>query len=268
MFDESCSKRAPVKASGLSARSAGMNMSRSGEPARREVALDIDPVRRRLYPQEAYVVPPSAVEILLVRHGTAAPYDPSSPHALVEGRADPALCVEGEHQAVQLAKRLAHERIDAIYVTPLRRTVQTAAPLAARLDIVPVVVPDLIEVQLGEWERGVIRQRVAERHPVVAEMVRAERWDVIPGAETNESLRARVSRGLHEIYERHVGGRVLAVVHDGVIGAALSIATGATPFSFHGSANGSISSLVIDGDNWRLRRFNDTAHQEVARYGS
>lgn len=262
MLDESRRLGEFTRPGRSSVRSADGSMSR-----RAESMLDAAPACRQLYPQEAYAIPESAAEILLVRHGTSAPYDPYHPHVLVEGRADPPLSAEGEHQAVQLAERLAHERIDAIYVTPLRRTVQTAAPLADRLNIVPIVAPDLIEVQLGEWEGGIIRRRVAEGDPLVAQMIRAERWDVIPGAEPNESLEARVLRGLREIYRRHAGGRVLAVVHDGVIGAALSIATGATPFSFHGSGNGSISSLVIDGDDWRLHRFNEITHQQSSKDG-
>ena len=47
-----------------------------------------------------------------------------------------------------------HEPIDAIYVTTLRRTHETAAPLAARLGITPIEEPDLREVFLGEWEGG------------------------------------------------------------------------------------------------------------------
>ena len=37
-------------------------------------------------------------------------------------------------------------------MTTLRRTHETAAPLAARLGLTPIVEPDLREVHLGEWE--------------------------------------------------------------------------------------------------------------------
>jgi probable phosphoglycerate mutase len=50
-------------------------------------------------------------------------------------------------------------------------------------------------------------------------------------------------------------------VHGGVIGQALSIATGAGVFEFSAADNGSISEIVVVGDGaWRVRRFNDTAH--------
>ena len=62
-----------------------------------------------------------------------------APFPLVDGRSDPALAPEGREQAERVAARLAAAGIDAIYVTTLRRTAETAAPLATRLGLVPAV---------------------------------------------------------------------------------------------------------------------------------
>ncbi len=58
------------------------------------------------------------------------------PFPLVDGHADPELADNGREQAQRLAQRLAKVPIDALYVTSLCRTAQTAAPLAgaARAD--------------------------------------------------------------------------------------------------------------------------------------
>ena len=56
------------------------------------------------------------------------------------------------------------------------------------LGLEPVVVPELREVSLGEWEGGEFRIRMAEGDPVALQAVAEERWEVIPGAETMESL--------------------------------------------------------------------------------
>ena len=56
-----------------------------------------------------------------------------------EGERDPDLTGEGQRQAALLADRLAPERPAAIYVSDYRRTRQTAAPLAARLGLTPIV---------------------------------------------------------------------------------------------------------------------------------
>ena len=145
------------------------------------------------YRQTRFRRPPGSTELLLVRHGESEPMVPGMPFPRVDGHGDPALAPEGERQAELLADRLAGHAIDAIYVTTLRRTVQTAAPLAARLGIEPRVEPDLREVHLGEWEGEVYRQRVAEGHPLAMQMLIEQRWDVIPGAESAESLRERAA---------------------------------------------------------------------------
>ncbi|MFC3118092.1 histidine phosphatase family protein [Jhaorihella thermophila] len=67
---------------------------------------------------------------------------------------------------------------------------------------------------------------------------------------------------LFRMAARHADQRVAAFVHGGVIGAALSLATGARPFAFLGAANGSISRLVIHGTTMSLRSYNDCAHLE------
>src|SRR5262249_57960330 len=106
----------------------------------------------------------------------------------VVGPADPGLTPGGREQAALLAGRLATTRIDAIYVSTLRRTAQTAAPLAARLGLAPRVEPGLREVHLGDWEGGEYRQRVAERDPVVRQVFEQERWEGIPGAQPSPAL--------------------------------------------------------------------------------
>jgi probable phosphoglycerate mutase len=213
------------------------------------------------YRQARFRKPPGSTEILLVRHGESEPMVPGRPFPLVGGHGDPALAPDGEAQAERVGTRLASQRIDAIYVTTLRRTVQTAAPLAARLGITPIVEPDLREVYLGEWEGELFRQRVAEGHPIALQMAAEERWDVIPGGEPKDAFLARVRGALQRIAAAHVDQRVAVFTHGGVIGQLLSYAVGTDRgFAFVGADNGSISQLVLHGDRWILRRFNDTAH--------
>lgn len=204
---------------------------------------------------------PGSTELILVRHGESEPAVPGRPFASVDGQGDPALAPEGAAQAAAVADRLADQQLDAIYVTNLRRTAETAAPLAARLGMAPAVEPWLREVHLGEWEGGVFRQRMAEGDPLGARMMAEERWDVIPGAEASEVFSQRVREALVRIVTAHPDERVAVFTHGGVIGELLRQATGSSRgFAFVGSDNGSISHLVADGERWVLRRFNDTSH--------
>jgi len=207
-----------------------------------------------------FVAPPGSTTILLVRHGESAPFVEGEPFALVDGHADPALFVDGEEQARRVGERLSREPIDAIYVTPLQRTAQTAAPLATALGLEPRVEPDLREVNLGEWEGGGLRKHASDGHPLIAQIFAEQRWDVVPGAEPGDAFDARVRAGVERIAAAHPDEIVAAFVHGGVIGSVLAQATGASGLAFAGADNGSISEVVVIGERWAVRRFNDTAH--------
>jgi probable phosphoglycerate mutase len=211
--------------------------------------------------QVRFEAPAAATEIVLVRHGETIAFDPGAPFPLLDGHGDPELRPEGREQAAKVAERLATAgRIHAIYVTSLRRTSETAAPLAARLGLEPIVETRLREVRLGEWEGGLYRLKVISADPVAMEMISRERWDVVPGAESNEAFAKRVAGAITDIAARHPGERVVVVTHGGTIGMILSLASGARPFAFVGSDNGALSTIVVSGEQWYVRGFNDVTH--------
>ena len=214
------------------------------------------------YRQNRFQLPPDAAELLLIRHGESEPASIDTPFPLVDGRSDPALSPEGREQAQQVAARLAAAGIGAIYVTTLRRTAETAAPLAAGLGLAPVVEAGLREVGLGDWEGGLFRKMVAEGHPTAMQMWAQETFEVIPGAEPSGEFADRVREALTRIAAAHSGQRVAIFTHGGVIGRALAQATGSRPFAFITSDNASISRLVVTGQRWIVRGFNETAHLE------
>ncbi len=216
----------------------------------------------REFRQPRFVPPAGACEILLVRHGESAPLQEGGTFPLVGGHSDPPLAPDGQVQATAVADRLVAtgERIVAIYVTTLTRTHQTAAPLAERLGLEPIVEADLREVFLGDWEGGEFRHRVADEDPIAVKMFETGRWDVIPNGEPSVDFDARVRAGVERIAAAHAGELVVAVVHGGVIGQIMNIAAGTTGFGFGGADNASISHIVIEADRWRVRCFNDTSH--------
>jgi probable phosphoglycerate mutase len=214
------------------------------------------------YSQKAFLRPPGATEIVLIRHGASADAIPGERFPLVDGHGDPPLSPVGERQAAAVAERLAAERIDALFVTGLARTLQTAEPLAARTGLEPGVVPTLREVRLGEWEGGEFRIRVQRGDPLAVRCVTEERWDVIPGAESMDELAERVRAGVESIAEQTgPDATAAAVLHGGVIGEVCRQATDSRPFAFVHSDNCSLSRLVVLPDGrWLLRTFNDVAH--------
>jgi probable phosphoglycerate mutase len=214
------------------------------------------------YPQRAWALPDNATEVLLVRHGASQDAVPGESFEMVEGHADPALSPIGEQQAALVGARLAADPPDTLFVTSLRRTVQTAAPLVAATRLEPTVIPELSEVHLGDWEGGELRIRTAHGDPLVRTIFEEQRWDVIPGAEPMEEFEERTRRGLLRVVELTGPGRVAAaVVHGGVIGELARQATGAPALAFVHAENTSITRIVVFADGrWLLRSFNDTSH--------
>jgi probable phosphoglycerate mutase len=200
---------------------------------------------------------------MLVRHGSSARYQADAPFPLLGGQSDPPLAPQGSEQARLVAHHLGGEPIAAVFVTPLRRTAQTAAPLADRLGVAPIVVPELREVHLGEWETGGgFGVSSLERDAVRQRVLEEEEWGLIPGAETVHRLGQRVALGL-ESAARQIGPDAagVAIVHGGVITEACHQITASRPFAFFGPENASITRVVRYGNGrWVLRSFNETRH--------
>ena len=60
------------------------------------------------------------------------------------------------------ASRLADDAIAAVYCSPMRRTIETAALIAEAHKLAPVTRPGLREIDHGHWE-GLTRQEVEQR---------------------------------------------------------------------------------------------------------
>lgn len=220
---------------------------------------------RDSFEQSPYELPPGSTEVVLVRHGASEAAVVGSRFPLVDGHSDPALSDAGKAQAESVPARLAGEEISGLFVSSLRRTQETAAPLAAALGLEPVVIRDLREVYLGDFEGGEYRIRAGRGDPIIQQVFAEERWDAIPNGESWQDFGARVSAGIAQIVAA-VGPETtaVAVVHGAVIGQLCRQATESRPFAFVHSDNCSVSRLVVLADGrWLLRSFNDISHLDV-----
>jgi 2,3-bisphosphoglycerate-dependent phosphoglycerate mutase len=217
------------------------------------------------FEQRRYAPPPDSVEVVLVRHGASEAVLPGKRFPMVDGHGDPALSPVGQGQARSVAVALGSGSFARLFASNLRRTQETAAPLAEALGLEVAILPDLREVNLGELEGGEYRIKVAEGDPLVAEIARQERWDVIPGAESPEQVSGRLRAAIAEIVAAvPAGTTAVAFVHAAVIGDLCALATGSRPFAFLNADNGSISSIVVHADgSWLLRSFNETRHLDA-----
>jgi len=126
----------------------------------------------------------------------------------------------GRQQAEALAERLKHLPIAAIYVSPLERTRETAAPLAHELGLEPQPRDGLLEVEYGEWTgRSLEELAKLDEWKIVAAFPSGMRF---PGGETLRAMQARVVDELQDIAARHPRDIVAVFAHADVIKAALA----------------------------------------------
>lgn len=138
-------------------------------------------------------------------------------------RIDMELSPRGHEQAHALADYLHAQPIDALYVSPMKRAQQTLAPLTARKGHPPAVMPDLREVDFGDWT-GLNWEEVATKFRISAfDWLDKMEEAAIPGGESAQQLRARVQPCVEKILQNHPGKNVAVVCHGGIVRMMLAI---------------------------------------------
>ena len=181
------------------------------------------PSTASLNPQPSALNPrpavPSATRLLLIRHAEVeARYQ-----RVFGGRIDMALSPRGHEQAAALARYLHRKPLSAIYASPMKRVQQTLAPLLVNGAPQPVILPDLREVDFGDWT-GLAWDEVQARFGVspFAWLEQLE-CDGIANAESGETLRDRVEPCLRQILADHAAQPVVIACHGGIIRVLLAI---------------------------------------------
>ena len=149
------------------------------------------------------------MDLLLIRH--------AEPERIVdaEGPADPPLQARGLAQAEHLAAWLADETIDAVWSSPMRRALETAAPVASTHGVEVVVDDELAEFDREATSYIPIEELKATNDERWIAMVegRLEDWEG-----NAELFRAAVVGAVERVIAANAGPRVVAVVcHGGVI---------------------------------------------------
>ena len=123
----------------------------------------------------------------------------------------------------------------AVWVTSnLARTRQTAAAILAAAAgshgaVEPIVVPDLAEQHLGDWQGLERRAFYAERKIGTHTLWFAPASERPPGGESFDDMAARVFPAVAKLNQEFRGRDIVAVTHGGTIRAALALALGIEP---------------------------------------
>lgn len=194
--------------------------------------------------------------ILLARHGESD----WNRDQRWQGHADRPLTELGRRQARELAERLAHTDLDAVYSSDLRRAQETAEIVGRTHGLDVKTMPALREVDVGSWS-GLTRAEAEQRYPegYLRWLAGEEGWD---DGETYDELGARVVGAVREIAADHPGERVLVLAHGGSIRAVHAAALGVDVHTYRRlqrvEPNASLSAVCIeDGRLTELCRTED-----------
>jgi len=209
----------------------------------------------------------TAAELFIVRHADAIPdEDEIIPSGIYD---DLPLSRTGRNQAQALAERLSGLSFNAMYSSPLRRCLETAAPLAEHLGITPIIAEGLKEIKLGNirplpndgQDLAALTKALQERQlDIVRVAGETGHWDAIPDSEQSIAFRKRVVETLDEIASKHIGQRIIAFAHGGVINAYIAEVLGLQKDFFFPAANTSITIVRASYKHRVLYVLNDIGH--------
>ena len=202
--------------------------------------------------------------VFMVRHGATV----LSAEDRFAGATDVELSEEGREQARRLAERLNHEKIAAVYASPLGRTVETARILAAPHDLQVQTCDGFREISHGHWE-GMKQRDVEEKFPhEMAEWEKDPYTFAPPGGESGLAVTARALPALIDLVREHAGENILVVSHKATIRLLLSSLLGFDPRRYRDNLDQKPAALNIvyfrDPTRARLTLFNETSHYDKA----
>ena len=148
-----------------------------------------------------------------------------------------------------MAAFLGPEKIDALYMSPQQRAIETAAPLAEVSGQTPNIVDGIAEYDLG--------------HPTYipgeesGPLTRSE-LDRLTTLLTGTSFQTRVHRSIGKIIADHPGETVAAVCHGGVISSVLADLLGVDPINYFNTNYTSVTRILASTNGRRsMASFNE-----------
>lgn len=195
--------------------------------------------------------------LLLIRHGRTA----ANAQKRFVGRQDVPLDQEGRAQAARLGERLRALPRSALYSSPLSRAVETARALGE-----PGTLPDLMELDQGEWEGRLGHEVMREYPDFFAQWVQDPSSLRVPGGETLAECQARAVAAVEALARRHgPGAPVVVVTHQMVLHTLVLHAQGRSLRELRSlkQGNTALNLLGWRADGWAVGVLNDTEHLVV-----
>ena len=163
--------------------------------------------------------PDTLTRLLLVRHAEVE----TRYHRIFGGKIDMNLSPRGHEQARLLAKFLHAKKLEAVYASPMKRVQQTLTPFLNNGAPSQTIVPDLREVDFGDWT-GLNWEQVCEKFKLLThEWLGHIERGIMPNGENGRQFRGRIEPCLRKIIKDHPGQTVGIFCHGAVIRMMLAI---------------------------------------------
>lgn len=149
--------------------------------------------------------------LILLRHGVTASTERKAFSG--SGGTDPGLTETGRAQAERAAFWIARlGGVDAVISSPMRRTQETAAAVAAELGLVVELEAGLAETAFGEWD-GFTFAEIQKKWPVEITEWLGSTAVAPPGGEAFDIVDERVTAARDRLLQTYAGKTVVAVSH-------------------------------------------------------
>ncbi|MDD4844588.1 MAG: histidine phosphatase family protein [Anaerotignum sp.] len=184
-----------------------------------------------------------------------------------QGWTDIELSDEGKLQAELLAKRFHYMHLDAIYVSPLKRAIATAEPIATEKGLPLILDEHFKEINFGEWEGHTVPELTEKYGKPYTDFFDNPFEHTMPGEGSFHKVAERAMAGFEEIIKKHRGERIAIVSHGGLLRVFMIKLLGLDLNMYRRMwlTNTSISMIDITlDDNKFLMTLNDKAHLEMA----
>ena len=199
----------------------------------------------------------------LIRHGETG----WNKAGRYQGRTNIDLNAEGREQARLLGERFRFLPLDALYVSPLNRAVETANEVARTTGITPVTDEHFIEINFGEWEGHTIEELSEKFGSAYTDFFKDPFDHPVPGEGSFQNAMDRAIEGFNILAKRHQGQNVAIISHGGLLRVMLVglLEMGDAFYRKTWMTNTSVTMLDVMPDGRKLlMTLNDKAHLEMA----
>ncbi|AJQ28652.1 alpha-ribazole phosphatase [Pelosinus fermentans] len=160
--------------------------------------------------------------VIFVRHGQTS----WNQEGKYQGHSDISLNERGIRQGNLVAKRLANEKISAIYSSDLLRAQQTAEAIADYHGLPVITKPEFREINFGIWEGLTYQEIMADWSEILTAMYSKPGEIGPPQGESFQVVKQRVTRSLQECIAKHQEQTIVLVSHGGTMRVLLCAALG------------------------------------------